>query len=52
MKHAIRMGPKKGSLKSAQAPSVALRQEATALMDPMSATGLDPDHSVESKSDS
>jgi uncharacterized protein len=44
MKYEIRMGPEKGPLKSTK-HQVSFEEAATALRDPMSATGLDPDHS-------
>lgn len=44
MKYEIRMGPEKGPLKSTKTQS-AVRGSRNALRDPMSATGLDPDHS-------
>ena len=40
-----RMGPEKGKIKS-QKTQVSFEEAATALSDPMAATGADPDHSL------
>jgi len=40
------MGPEKGKVESQKTHRVSLEEAATALSDPMAATGADPDHSI------